>query len=640
MPDRGDAMKLTAGNGLAPREAEPKYDPDLLRASMASQRAALMTAPTPYVLISMQGEVVLLNNMFTEVTGYTIADLPDISACLLKMRRVPKDEVETMLDGWLRQQSKASVKEVTIVTAWNEVRIWQIRTTDPVLWPDGRTVILQSMIDLTEQRRLEEALRRNQEEMRVRLAELEALYSSAPLGLAMLDKDLRFVRANEALATINGMPSADHIGRFVFDVVPHRQREAEPVMRRVLETGKPIRNLESHGEAGGKPGVQRDWLEHIYALSDAKGDAVGLGVIVEEITERKKVESELASTNAALRRTLDLLFLALRTAGVSVFTQDKDLRYLWVGGDYFGCDGEAAVGKNDAALLPTELVAPMLALKQRVFATGEAASGDMPYQRDGKTHWCNIHVEPWRSRQGMVRSLLGAVSDVTGRKATEQHIRTLLSELAHRSKNLLTVIQVMARRSVSPNVPSTVFVDSFIERLSGLAQSHDLLAREDWRGISMHELVTSQIGHLKTGSVERLLIEGPDMVLTPVAAQNLGMAIHELSTNAVKYGALSVAGGHVRISWSLFEDESGQNRMRLAWVERGGPHVVEPKRRGFGRFVIEAIAARALSGVVDLRFDPEGVSCIIEGVADDSVLANVGVNAAARGGPSAPPDIR
>ena len=98
-----------------------------------------------------------------------------------------------------------------------------------------------------------------------------------------------------------------------------------------------------------------------------------------------------------------------------MFTQDKDLRYIWVGGDYFGCDAEAAVGKDDAALLPPELVAPMLALKTaRSSRPASRRASDMPYQRDGKTHWCNIHVEPWRSRQGVVRSLLGAVSDVTG----------------------------------------------------------------------------------------------------------------------------------------------------------------------------------------------------------------------------------
>jgi two-component sensor histidine kinase len=188
----------------------------------------------------------------------------------------------------------------------------------------------------------------------------------------------------------------------------------------------------------------------------------------------------------------------------------------------------------------------------------------------------------------------------------------------------------MARRSVSPGVPSTDFVDSFIERLSGLAQSHDLLAREDWRGISMNELVTSQIGHLRTGTAERLILEGPDVTLTPVAAQNLGMAIHELSTNAVKYGALSVAGGQVQITWSLDKDDDGGDRMRLSWVERGGPVVQEPSRRGFGRFVIEAIAARALNGTVDLRFEPEGVSCVIEGSADASVIAK-GAASPARG---------
>ena len=620
MPDHGGLDQMRNGATQAPRR-KTRLDAELLSASIASQRSALMTAPSPYMVFTRAGESVVVNDMFTRMTGFTIAELPDIRACLIKMRRVPSADIETVLEGWQRQLGQASSKEVTVWTAWGEMRIWEIRTTEPFLWSDGRSVIMQSMFDLTEQRRLEEALRRNQEEMRVRLAELEALYFSAPLGLGMLDQNLCFVRANEALADINGVSATDHIGRFAFDVVPDLRVQSESLLRGGLETGQPIRNIEFHGETPRAPGVMRDWLQSIYPLRDASGETVGLGVIVEEVTERKKVDDELAATNAALRRTLDLLFLALRTAGVSVFTQDDQLRYLWVGGDYFGCDPDAAIGQSDASLLPPELVAPMAHLKRRVLNTQEPASADLPYIKDGKTCWCNIHVEPWKMLDGSVQSLLGAVSDVSERKETEQHIRTLLSELAHRSKNLLTVIQVMARRSVSPGLSSTAFVDSFVERLSGLAQSHDLLAREDWRGISMHELVTSQIGHLKTDTAERLIVDGPDVVLTPVAAQNLGMAIHELSTNAVKYGALSVVGGQVRITWSLFKDAAERDRMRLSWVERGGPEVVEPNRRGFGRFVIEAIAARALSGVVDLRFDPDGVSCIIEGAADDSVIA-------------------
>jgi PAS domain S-box-containing protein len=588
---------------------------------MASQRAALMTALSPYIILTTDGTTVLVNDKYTQVTGYTIDDLPDIRACLRKMWRVPADLIQETYEGWIRQHEKASSKEITVFTAWNEMRIWEIRTTDPVLWPDGRMVILQAMFDLTEQRRLEEALRRNQEEMRLRLAELEALYFSAPLGLAMVDKDLKYVRANEALAEINGVPAADHIGRFVFDVIPDLRDQAEGLFRQVLRTGEPVRNVEFYGALARAPGMRRDCLEQIYPLRGLGGEISGLGVIVEDITESKKVQGELAASNVALRRTLDLLFLALRTAGVSVFTQDRNFRYLWIGGDYFGCDPQAAVGATDEDILPPELIAPMFALKQRVFVSGEPASADISYHKDGKTLWCNIHVEPWNSEGGKVQALLGAMSDVSGRKATEQHIRTLLSELAHRSKNLLTVIQVMARRSVSPGMPSTAFVDSFIERLSGLAQSHDLLAREDWRGISMLELVTSQIGHLRTGVTERLMVEGPDVILTPVAAQNLGMAIHELSTNAVKYGALSTVGGQVRINWSIYKDDDGSDRMRLSWIERGGPPVKVPQRRGFGRFVIEAIAARALSGTVDLRFDPEGVTCLVEGSADASVVA-------------------
>ena len=596
-------------------------DPGLLVASIASMRAAILSSPSPTMVFTLTGETVLVNDTFVRLTGYGLADLPNIRLCLTKMRRVSDPDMDAVYQGWLRAQSRASTKEINVWTAWNEMRVWMIHTTDPLVWPDGRTVIIQSMFDLTDQRRLEETLRRNQEQMRVRLAELESLYQSAPLGLAMLDRDLKYVRVNDALADMNGVPAADHIGQFVFDVVPDLRVQAEHLFQSVLDTGEAIRDVEFRGETKLSPGMMRDWIEHTYPLKTASGEVVGLGLIVEEITERKQVQTELASANVALRRTLDLLFLSLRAAGVSVFTQDKDLRYIWVGGEYFGHDAESLIGARDEDVVPQQLIAPLHALKTQVLASGQAAHADLPYEKDGKTIWCNVQIEPWRSHDGEVLSLLGALSDISERKGTEQHIRTLLSELAHRSKNLLTVIQVMARRSVSPDLSSSDFVDSFIERLSGLAQSHDLLAREDWRGISMQELVTSQIGHLKSQVSARLVTDGPDLVLTPVAAQNLGMALHELSTNAVKYGALSVDGGEVHITWSLHKDEQGHDRLKLSWVERGGPKVEEPTRRGFGRFVIEAIAARALSGTVDLRFEPDGVTCQIEGSADASVLS-------------------
>ncbi len=596
-------------------------NPNILLASITSICAALTTSPSPLIVFTLDGETVLVNNTFVQLTGYGFADLPNIRMCLEKMRRVSVSDMDAVYQGWLRSQSLASSKEINVWTAWDEMRVWMIHTTDPFIWPDGRSVIIQSMFDLTEQRRLESTLRHNQEQMLVRLAELESLYQSAPLGLAMLDHDLKFVRVNDALAEMNGIQATEHIGKYVFDVVPDLRTQAEPKFNSVLASGEAIRDVEFRGETNQTPGILRDWVEHIYPLKTASGEVVGLGLIIEEITARKQAQLGLASANIALRRTLDLLFLSLRAAGVSVFTQDRNLRYIWVGGDYFGHDAEKLVGACDQDAVPPQLVAPLHVLKSQVLNSCVAAHADLPYEKDGKTFWCNVQIEPWQGHEGEVLSLLGAVSDISERKATEQHIRTLLSELAHRSKNLLTVIQVMARRSVSPDLSSSDFVDSFIERLSGLAQSHDLLAREDWRGISMQELVSSQIGHLKSQINARLITDGPDIILTPVAAQNLGMAMHELSTNAVKYGALSIDGGQVHISWLLSKNEFGQDRLKLSWVERGGPRVELPTRRGFGRFVIEAIAARALAGSVDLRFEPEGVSCLIEGSADSSVLS-------------------
>ncbi len=610
-------MRIASEDDLAP------HSPHKLLAAFVSQRAAFMSAPAPYVLLTSDGATVLINDAFTKTTGYGLDELPDIRAYLEKIRRIPSAEIDHVHQGWIRAHKsiRASSTEVTIWTKWDEMRVWMVHTSDPFLWSDGRSVILHSVFDMTEQKRLEQALRRSQEDMRMRLAELESLYNSAPLGLCMIDRDLRFVRVNSALADINGVPASEHIGRLIFDVAPGLKDQSEPLLRHVLETGEPIQDIEFEGMTESSPGHLRNFIEHIYPLRDEHDCNLGLGIIVEEVTDRRKVENELAGANVALRRTLDLLFLALRTAGVSVFTQDRDLRYIWIGGDYFGCDQDEAIGASDADILPPELVEPMVLLKSRVIETGQAAQADLPFLKDGKTHWCNVHMEPWRSLNGQVQSIIGAVSDISDRKSTEQHIRTLLSELAHRSKNLLTVIQVMARRSVGPELSSEDFVDSFIERLSGLAQSHDLLAREDWRGISMSELITSQIGYLGDEKSARLDIDGPDIVLTPVAAQNLGMAIHELSTNAVKYGALSVNGGQVAIRWSIWKDLEGRPRMKLTWQERGGPPVGAPKRRGFGLFVIEAIAARALGGTVDLRFGPDGVTCMVEGAADSTVLA-------------------
>jgi two-component sensor histidine kinase len=185
-------------------------------------------------------------------------------------------------------------------------------------------------------------------------------------------------------------------------------------------------------------------------------------------------------------------------------------------------------------------------------------------------------------------------------------LRLLMRELTHRSKNLLAVIQAMARQTARHAGSTEGFLNQFSARLQALAASHDLLVRESWHGASLRELIQSQLAAY-TGSGEApVAMDGPAVALKPEAAQNLGLAMHELAVNAAKFGALSVPSGRVSITWALRD-----HALTLEWREQFGPKVKVRRKKGFGSMVIERNLARALDAKVDLDFDPDGLRCHI-----------------------------
>jgi two-component sensor histidine kinase len=192
-------------------------------------------------------------------------------------------------------------------------------------------------------------------------------------------------------------------------------------------------------------------------------------------------------------------------------------------------------------------------------------------------------------------------------RENEAHMQLVLRELSHRTKNLLTVIQSIAGKSarMSPNFEA--FRTSFQNRLMGLSRSHDLLVERKWEGVPLDELVASQLSAFTHPEEGRVMLAGPALPLSPQAAQSLGMALHELATNALKYGALSVRGGRVLMAWERAADAKGEPRIRLRWKESGGPPVSPPARRGFGSLVIEDVVAQSLHGATRLDWDPEGL---------------------------------
>jgi two-component sensor histidine kinase len=188
----------------------------------------------------------------------------------------------------------------------------------------------------------------------------------------------------------------------------------------------------------------------------------------------------------------------------------------------------------------------------------------------------------------------------------EQRLNMLMREMAHRSKNILAVTQAIARQSLAQASSLDDFGQRFSARLQSLAQSHDLLTQVEWSGTRLNDLLRSQLGHYIDGG-SQITIEGPDVSLASVAVPYLGLALHELSTNAAKHGALSVPEGRVSIRWGMLTDPERGERLWLRWAETAGPPVVPPTRRGFGTDVTRRLVARALRGTVDFDFAETGI---------------------------------
>jgi PAS domain S-box-containing protein len=329
--------------------------------------------------------------------------------------------------------------------------------------------------------------------------------------------------------------------------------------------------------------------------------------------ERQRLERQID----AQARELDLLRArfaryetALRGSQVTVYTQDRDLRYTSISNPMYGRSVDDILGRTDEDLLPTDSGADIIALKREALTTGQPKRAEFALPEGPGARWHDLHIEPLRDKAGGIVGLTCASVDVTERKEGEAHLRLLLRELTHRSKNLLAVIQAMARQTARHAGSIDGFLTQFSARLQALASSHDLLVRESWYGASLGELVRSQLASYVGLGEGQVAFEGPEIALKPEAAQSLGLALHELAVNARKFGALSVPGGRVSIRWGRNGGGAG-NAVELHWLEQFGPKVKARRKRGFGSLVIERNLARSLDAEVNLEFEPDGVRCRI-----------------------------
>jgi two-component sensor histidine kinase len=238
---------------------------------------------------------------------------------------------------------------------------------------------------------------------------------------------------------------------------------------------------------------------------------------------------------------------------------------------------------------------------------------DVEYRTIGR----DDRIERWIAAKGRAifdessqpLRVVGATVDITERKRAELHLRLMVNELNHRVKNTLATIQAISAQTFNTASSLPQAQEAFTARIMALAEAHDILTRENWEGAEMED-VLERLRNLH-GGPGCFVFSGPPVWLSPRMALSLSMALHELATNAVKYGALSAPSGKVRIEWTVTPGPDGA-RLALSWTECGGPPVTVPTRRGFGSRLIERCVASELSGKARIDFAPEGVVCRIE----------------------------
>ncbi|CAN5208299.1 hypothetical protein BH10PSE1_BH10PSE1_23560 [soil metagenome] len=335
---------------------------------------------------------------------------------------------------------------------------------------------------------------------------------------------------------------------------------------------------------------------------DPQNRFLGMVGVNEDITELRAAEQQLQQRDAEktarldeLRAGADRFALATRVSGLAMSEHDAQLRYTWSHNLPPEC-----LGKTPAEFVGPDLGAPLENILREALTTGVSQSREVSFRMGERRIWCDIQASAstlGNGEPGLVASAL----DVTARKLNEEKLEVLARELSHRVKNVFAVVQAIVRQSAKAANAPAAFVGAVDARLKALADAQDtLLSMSDDR-VSMDALLRQQLSHLVLD--HNVEFDGPEVLLPGRLAPYLALAVHELGTNALKHGALSVPRGKVSVHWT----RSAPERVSLSWVETGGPTVKAGNTSGFGSVLLTKVAAAALGGSTSLRLEASGL---------------------------------
>jgi PAS domain S-box-containing protein len=429
-------------------------------------------------------------------------------------------------------------------------------------------------------------------------ARFRATFENAAVGIAHFDTDFRWLRVNEALCRILGYRADELVSKSLEEI--------------------------NH------PDDLRDCLSHVGQMHDREIDSFGMdkryrrkdGSIVwtrftngcvrksdgsidyfvcmfEDISARKQAEEELRKSEERFR--FSLVHSPLPILLFDDREQILALSQTWLEESGYANE-ELRCMEDWTARACGERSGQALGFIRQIISTASEVQRveRMIRTKDGRERLWSIVTSCLGTQSDGRRLFISMAQDVTERKAHEEQVQLLMREVNHRSKNMLSLVQVIARQTAAREPKD--FIGCFTERIQALAANQDLLIRNEWQGVDVEDLARAQLAHFADLVGSRIAVGGPKLRLNAAAAQAIGLALHELATNAGKYGALSVDAGGVDVSWRFDGDI-----FSMSWIERNGPLVSPPRGRGFGSTVVDAMAKRTVGGEVQLDYAPSGL---------------------------------
>jgi PAS domain S-box-containing protein len=483
-------------------------------------------------------------------------------------------------------------------------QVWLEETAKGEFDATGKLLRIKGLTrDITERKQAEEELRKSERKLRDLLGALPAaIYETDAAGC--------ITYCNQAAVDLWGTrPRLGHDKWWQLARLYHY--DGTPMMRedcpteRALKHGHSVCNLESILER--PDGTRIPIMPYPTPLRDEAGCIVGVVNMTVDISERKKAELALDE------RTVQLA-LATKAARVGSYTYNTDSDVMHVSEGYAVLHGlpegtvETTRSVWRARAHPEDLVRVEEVQRQAFHKQLSEFGIEYRISRSGESRWIESRSFISYNPNGSPRRVIGINIDVTERKRAEDQQRVLVAELDHRVKNVLATVSAIVTQTQDAGGSTVDFVAALDSRIKSLARAHELLSQSRWSGVSLAEIAWCEFAPYSADNVE---CSGPNVTLKAEAAQAMAMVLHELTTNAAKYGAFSDRTGRVLLRWRWLENGS-QGRLAIEWREIGGPPVLAPQQSSYGTTIIRELIPFEFGGTVELTFPGDGVRCRIE----------------------------